>query len=52
MFRTRLKKMRDCRYEVRAGSEALLFSNGPASDRAAKMGLYGWLMGDWTMDAV
>src|SRR5271169_3078691 len=30
----------------------LLFSNGPASDRADKMGLYGWLVGDWTMDAV
>jgi hypothetical protein len=30
----------------------LLFSNGPASDRADKMGLYGWLIGDWTMDAV
>jgi hypothetical protein len=26
----------------------LLFSNGPASDRADKMGLYGWLVGDWT----
>jgi hypothetical protein len=30
----------------------LLFSNGPASDRADKMGLYGWLIGDWTMDPV
>jgi len=30
----------------------LLFTNGPASDRADKMGLYGWLVGDWTMDAV
>src|SRR5271169_1793158 len=30
----------------------LLFSNGPASDRADKMGLYGWLIGDWTIDAV
>src|SRR5262249_53612791 len=30
----------------------LLFSNGPASDRAEKMGLYGWLVGDWTMDAI
>src|SRR5260370_34785435 len=30
----------------------LLFSNGPASDRADKMDLYGWLIGDWTMDAV
>jgi hypothetical protein len=29
----------------------LLFSNGPASDRADKMGLYGWLIGAWTMDA-
>src|SRR5271156_3052202 len=30
----------------------LLSSNGPASDRADKMGLYGWLVGDWTIDAV
>jgi len=30
----------------------LSFSNGPASDRAEKMGLYGWLVGDWTMDAI
>jgi catechol 2,3-dioxygenase-like lactoylglutathione lyase family enzyme len=26
-------------------------SAGPAEDRADKMGLYGWLIGDWTMDA-
>ncbi|MCF3946175.1 hypothetical protein [Acidiphilium iwatense] len=30
----------------------LLFSDGPASDRADKMGLYGWLIGAWEMDAV
>jgi hypothetical protein len=30
----------------------LLFSHRPASDRAEKMGLYGWLIGDWTMEAV
>jgi catechol 2,3-dioxygenase-like lactoylglutathione lyase family enzyme len=24
---------------------------GPAADRADKMALYGWLIGDWTMDA-
>ena len=30
----------------------LLFSDGPARDRADKMGLYGWLIGDWAMDAV
>jgi hypothetical protein len=24
---------------------------GPAADRADKMSLYGWLIGDWTMDA-
>ncbi len=28
-----------------------LQSEGPASDRAEKMQLYGWLIGDWTMDA-
>jgi catechol 2,3-dioxygenase-like lactoylglutathione lyase family enzyme len=26
-------------------------STGPAGDQADKMGLYGWLIGDWTMDA-
>lgn len=25
---------------------------GPAPDCAGKMGLYGWLIGDWTFDAV
>jgi len=30
----------------------VLFSNGPAADRAEKMGLYGWLIGDWTIEAV
>lgn len=30
----------------------LLFSDGPASDRADKMGLYGWLVGDWTIAAI
>ncbi len=30
----------------------LLLADGPASDRADKMGLYGWLVGAWTMDAV
>lgn len=29
-----------------------LLSSGPAFDRADKMGLYSWLVGDWTMDAV
>lgn len=31
---------------------AALQSSGPAADRADKMGLYGWLVGDWEMDAV
>jgi hypothetical protein len=30
----------------------LLFADGPAADRADKMGLYGWLIGAWDMDAV
>ena len=30
----------------------LLLADGPAPDRADKMGLYGWLVGAWTMDAV
>ena len=38
------------------GSESdmgrLLFANGPAPDRADKMGLYGWLIVAWKMDAV
>ena len=29
-----------------------LQSGGPASDRADKMKLYGWLIGQWAMDAV
>lgn len=29
-----------------------LHSPGPAPDRAERMGLYGWLIGDWRMDAV
>jgi len=29
-----------------------LKADGPAPDRAGKMGLYGWLIGDWTFDAV
>jgi hypothetical protein len=29
-----------------------LHSSGPASDRAEAMRLYGWLIGDWEMDAV
>lgn len=28
-----------------------LISAGPAADRAGKMGLYGWLIGDWRFDA-
>ena len=29
-----------------------LLSPGPAADRADKMALYGWLIGDWRFDAV
>jgi hypothetical protein len=29
-----------------------LHSAGPAADRAVKMKLYDWLIGDWTMDAI
>jgi hypothetical protein len=29
-----------------------LHTNCPAADRAGKMGLYGWLIGQWEMDAV
>lgn len=31
-------------------SIAMLHADGPAPDRAEKMGLYGWLIGDWEMD--
>ena len=31
---------------------AALHSDRPAADRAQKMGLYGWLIGRWEMDAV
>ena len=30
----------------------VLHAGGPARDRAEKLGLYGWLIGDWTMEAV
>jgi hypothetical protein len=30
----------------------VLRADGPPSDRADKMALYGWLIGDWRMDAV
>lgn len=29
-----------------------LVTNGPAADRADKMALYGWLVGDWEMDGI
>jgi hypothetical protein len=29
-----------------------LHTAGPAADRTDKMGLYGWLIGDWEMDTV
>jgi len=29
-----------------------LHADGPAADRADPMALYGWLIGDWEMDAV
>ena len=29
-----------------------LHAAGPAADRADKMRLYGWLIGDWNFDAV
>src|SRR5262245_58299392 len=34
------------------GFIAALHCAEPASDRADKLGLYGWLIGDWDMDAV
>src|SRR5512144_931333 len=30
----------------------MLHTDGPAPDRSEKMGLYGWLIGSWEMDAV
>ena len=30
----------------------VLHASGPAADRTEKLGLYGWLIGDWTMEAV
>jgi hypothetical protein len=29
-----------------------LRADGPAPDRAERMGLYGWLIGNWRMDAI
>jgi hypothetical protein len=31
---------------------AALHADHPAADRADKMGLYGWLIGRWTFDAI
>lgn len=33
-----------------AGLQRALLSQGPATDRADKMSLYGWMIGDWEMD--
>jgi hypothetical protein len=44
-----------CRYAMNKSASSLvelLLADGPASDRADKMGLYGWLIGAWEMDAV
>jgi len=35
-----------------SGFNDALISTGPAADRAGKMNLYGWLIGDWLFDAV
>jgi hypothetical protein len=35
-----------------AGLPGTLHADGPAADRAAKMDLYGWMVGDWEMDYV
>jgi hypothetical protein len=35
-----------------SGFTHALISPGPAADRAEKMKLYGWLIGDWVFDAV
>ena len=37
---------------VASSFSAALHSAGPAPDRSAKLGLYGWLIGQWEMDAV
>lgn len=35
-----------------SGFTNALIAEGPAADRAEKMKLYGWLIGDWVFDAV
>jgi hypothetical protein len=37
---------------MHASFTTALISDGPAIDRAEKMGLYGWLIGDWFMDCI
>jgi hypothetical protein len=37
---------------MHASFAAALHANGPAADRAEKMGLYAWLVGRWEMDGV
>jgi len=34
------------------GFAAALLAHGPATDRASQMGLYAWLIGDWSFDAI
>jgi hypothetical protein len=35
-----------------SGFMKVLHSDGPAADRAKPLELYGWLIGDWGMDAI
>ncbi len=37
---------------MHASFNAALNANGPAADRAEKVGLYAWLVGGWQMDGV
>jgi len=39
------------RMTERTGFMKALHSEGPADDRAGHLELYGWLIGDWVMDA-
>jgi hypothetical protein len=46
-----LSRQREDMIMVATGFFGALRSDGPAADRAGKMGLYSFLIGDWTFDA-
>src|SRR5215510_15781880 len=50
-FLISIQQMERFRMTERTGFMKALHSEGPADDRAGHLELYGWLIGDWAMDA-